>query len=678
MKINPTYFIAVLIYLALSACGGGGGGGGEVNIDFDPNDPNAGSEITVDAGADQDGSTNTIIRLDGSNSSGPSGDTLIYLWTFSQKPASSNAFFSDPQAIDPSFQPDVDGTYVIKLVVSTDTDSAQDTITIRASSPIADAGANQTVAVGSTVTLDGSLSSDGTGALLNYSWEISLQPQGSTAVIPIPAIQNPTFITDVSGTYVVSLVVNNGIIDSIADSVTISAVPPTANAGPDQNASTSTMVTLDGSASSDISSLPLEYLWQIVTQPAGSATNLLAATVVNPTFIPDVDGVYVIGLTVNNGVESSSQDTVTVVSSTKPVAIAGADQNVSVGELVTLDGSQSNDANGSVLSYGWSISTKPPGSNAFLSNLTSATPSFTPDIDGDYTIELLVNNGSEQSDPDTLVVTASSPIADGGGNQNVAIGSLVQLNANFSSDPNGNSLTYNWQMIMLPVGSSAVLSSTTAVLPTITVDLEGEYLIELTVNNGFTDSEPLVTTVNARTTVGENSGIFSTSFEGTSGNNWSISNGIWEVGVPTSGPGIAYVGQKLAATNLVGDYPRNFSKLISPPIQIPVIDTTLKRIKLNFWHWFSFHNPAFWFDYGILNVRKEISIGVWDDWVELTRYSINSGTWSRVSLDGLSSYSGETVQIGFELWVCPNNNSLCVGSSSGWYIDEVLIEEVNL
>ena len=86
---------------------------------------------------------------------------------------------------------------------------------------------------------------------------------------------------------------------------------PVANAGPDQNVSTGSLVTLDGSGSSDPDGDPLAYSWSFTSMPDGSSATLPDPTIVNPTFTADIDGVYVISLVVDDGKEDST-DTVTV------------------------------------------------------------------------------------------------------------------------------------------------------------------------------------------------------------------------------------------------------------------------------------------------------------------------------------------------------------------------------
>lgn len=77
--------------------------------------------------------------------------------------------------------------------------------------------------------------------------------------------------------------------------------PPVANASAAQSASVSTIVTLDGSASSDVNGDVLRYAWTITGRPAGSTAALANATSAKAAFIPDVPGVYTASLVVSDG-----------------------------------------------------------------------------------------------------------------------------------------------------------------------------------------------------------------------------------------------------------------------------------------------------------------------------------------------------------------------------------------
>lgn len=97
-------------------------------------------------------------------------------------------------------------------------------------------------------------------------------------------------------------------------------------------------------------------------------------------------------------------------SNSAPVADAGPDQSVTTGTEVTLDGSGSSDADGDSLSYAWTL-TAPNGSASVLFNATTVSPSFTIDVDGDYVVWLVVNDGSEVSIADTVTITASTTVS---------------------------------------------------------------------------------------------------------------------------------------------------------------------------------------------------------------------------------------------------------------------------
>jgi hypothetical protein len=78
---------------------------------------------------------------------------------------------------------------------------------------------------------------------------------------------------------------------------------------------------------------------------------------------------------------------------TPPIANAGPDQTVQVGSPVQLDGSGSSDPDGDTLRYTWRFISRPAGSRARLSDQRSAKPTFTPDKEGEYVLELTVDDG---------------------------------------------------------------------------------------------------------------------------------------------------------------------------------------------------------------------------------------------------------------------------------------------
>ncbi len=77
-----------------------------------------------------------------------------------------------------------------------------------------------------------------------------------------------------------------------------------------------------------------------------------------------------------------------------PVADAGADRSVETGAVVTLDGSGSSDPDGDTITYQWSFVSVPFGSGAVLDDADTATPTFTADVEGTYTIPLYIRDGA--------------------------------------------------------------------------------------------------------------------------------------------------------------------------------------------------------------------------------------------------------------------------------------------
>ncbi len=281
--------------------------------------------------------------------------------------------------------------------------------------PEANAGMDRTVDAGTLVTLDGSASSDPDGDVLSYTWVLT-PPEGSNATLDDPTRVNPSFTADLPGNYLVSLIVNDGTVDSETDTATICATevslntPPVANAGPDQAVDTGSTVSLNGSDSSDVDQDPLSYSWAL-QRPASSTATLSDAGSVNPTFVADTEGTYTATLIVNDGTEDSAPDSMTVVATdvfvnTPPVAVVGSDQDVQLGATVTLDGSASNDADQDPLTYTWSLQ-RPPGSSAALSDASSVSPTFVADVAGDYLATLIVNDGLVDSAPAETTVSAS-------------------------------------------------------------------------------------------------------------------------------------------------------------------------------------------------------------------------------------------------------------------------------
>jgi RHS repeat-associated protein len=461
------------------------------------------SPPVANAGPNQTVTTRTTVQLNGSGSSDVDGDPLTYRWVITSAPQGSTATLSNPNIVNPTFATNEKGTYVVQLIVNDGTvDSAPSQVTISDvnSPPVANAGPNQTLVAGTTVQLNGSSSTDIDGDPLTYSWSLLSTPQGSTATLSSATIVNPTFFADKGGTYVIQLIVNDGTVNGQPSTVTITAqnTPPVANAGPNQTVTTTSTVQLDGSKSTDVDGDPLTYHWSIVSEPQGSTATLSNATLVNPTFITDEKGTYVVQLIVNDGTVNSTPAQVTISDvNSPPVANPGSNQTISVGTKVQLDGSHSTDVDGDPLTYGWAILSTPSGSSAALSSTTAVQPTFIADRVGTYVIQLMVNDGTVNSQPVTVTISTNDvpPVAKPGPNQTVTVGTLVVLNGSASTDSDGLSLSYQWALITVPIGSTAALSSVNAMSTSFTADLPGNYVAQLIVNDGYLNSAPVTVTI---------------------------------------------------------------------------------------------------------------------------------------------------------------------------------------
>ena len=474
---------------------------------------NTNSAPVANAGSAQSVVAGTAVTLDGTSSSDANSDPLTFKWYWGTKPSGSSAALSSDTSAKPTFTADKGGTYVLTLIVNDGKANSEiSAVTITASvanaAPVGNAGINQNVTLPAIVTLDGSASSDANRDPLTYKWALVTKPTGSLAALSSTNSAKPTFTADIAGSYVASLIVNDGLIDSTVTTTTVTAAvansAPVANAGTNQNVTVGTLTTLDGSASTDADRDALTYTWTLLSKPTSSTATLSSTNSPKPTFTPDLAGAYVTSLVVNDSKVTSSTVAVTVTASTAnsaPVANAGTNPNVTVGALTTLDGSASTDADRDALTYTWTLMSKPMGRASALSSTFSPKPTFTPDVAGSYSATLIVNDGKVSSFPTVVSVTASAansaPVANAGINQNVTLPAIVTLDGSASSDANRDPLTYKWALVTKPTGSLAALSSTNSAKPTFTADIAGSYVASLIVNDGLIDSTVTTTTVTA-------------------------------------------------------------------------------------------------------------------------------------------------------------------------------------
>lgn len=271
-------------------------------------------------------------------------------------------------------------------------------------------------------------------------------------------------------------------------SATLPNQTPTADAGTDLAGTVGESVSLAGTGA-DPDGDPLTFQWSFDARPTGSAATIQAAGSANAAFVPDAAGTYVIRLTVDDGRGGTASDTVTVVvveanGNQAPVADAGVDQSVEVGSRVTLDGSGSADPDPEdVLSYAWRLVDGP--ASVSIQSATSDKARVTLATAGEYVFELTVSDGMVSSRDSVRVAVFQpnrAPTVNASAPEVVYAGDDAEIQV-ATNDPDGDPVAIGFELLSKPGGSSATLQ-VSGDHATLTTDLVGQYLVQVTADDG--------------------------------------------------------------------------------------------------------------------------------------------------------------------------------------------------
>lgn len=443
-------------------------------------------------------------QLDGSASSDPDGTISTYSWAKISGPAAGAITTANANKTTVTGLT-IAGDYLYELTVTDNsggTATAQVKVTVAEAPvnkpPVANAGADVTVILpASTAQLDGSASTDPDGTITTFAWTKVSGPAGGAITT---ANANKTSITGltIAGEYVYELSVKDNGGTTVTDQVKVVVIAGGANQPPVARAGSNATITLpvnsvqlDGSTSSDPDGTIASYSWKKLGGPAsGTITNSTAdkTTVTEYT----LDGIYVYELTVtdNQGLSTSSNVTITVKAAANktPVSNAGADITITLpANTVQLDGSASNDPDGTITYYNWT-KISGPAVGTIGSPSTNKTTVTGLTLAGDYLFQLEVKDNAGARETDYVKITVlpgvnKLPVANAGNDISITLPtSTAQLDGTASSDPDGTITTYTWTKVSGP--AAGVITTPAAGRTTVTgLTIAGEYIYQLSVKD---------------------------------------------------------------------------------------------------------------------------------------------------------------------------------------------------
>jgi len=291
---------------------------------------------------------------------------------------------------------------------------------------------------------------------------------------------------------------------------------PDAKAGEDITVKEGESVTLDGKASSDPDGSIKTFAWK---QTNGDAVTLAAADKSVATFTaPDVEKnqTYEFELTVTDNKDKSASDTVKVTvladvpGNEAPIVVIQFVAPVLSGNPVTLDGSESSDSDGSIVSYAW---TSLDDEDLELLGFDTAAATFTaPDVDTKTDLRfrlIIVDDREESAFADVTVeirpIGDSLPVARAGSDRAINAGASVKLDGSASSDEETSytDLGFAWRQIA-PATHQLTFDNASIAEPEATAPEEIDdvtfFEVELTVTDdlGQTDTDIVLIEVRPR------------------------------------------------------------------------------------------------------------------------------------------------------------------------------------
>lgn len=303
----------------------------------------------AEAGPDRYVAAGETVRFDASQSSDSDGTLAAFRWDLGDGTVKTGRVVEHAHTAP--------GAYTVTLRATDGSDAANavglDTarVTVNAR-PMARLGEDIAAERGETIAFDASASTDVDGDPLTYRWDFGNGETGAGAT--------PSYAYQDVGTYRVTVTVDDG--SGLANArhsatltVTVGHPPnqaPVAEAGADVTAVIGEVIAFDASASRDPGGNIASYEWDF--GDGGRTTG------VRPVHTFWKEGEYTVRLTVTDDyapAPESVEDTLTVrvevPPNTAPVARAGEDLSVRVGEVIAFDATASHDPDGNIVAFDW-------------------------------------------------------------------------------------------------------------------------------------------------------------------------------------------------------------------------------------------------------------------------------------------------------------------------------------
>ncbi len=459
---------------------------------------NAGADKTITLPLDN-------VNLFGSGSD-PDGSVASYLWVQLSGPAATLANAATPTL---SVSAMVSGTYVFRLTV-TDDQGAIDSDDVRVTvnpvatneAPVANAGADQTITLPTSITTLVGSGSDGDGSITAYSW-IKVSGPGVTIA---QADQASASVSDlVEGSYVFRLEVTDDDGAKDTDDVTVTVLPATVNSIPVVNAGTNitifepaSSVSLSGTASDSDGSV-VTVAW---TQEAGGAATIATPSTLFTSVTGLAAGSYRFRLTVTDDDGATAFDEIIVTvnpanTNQPPLANAGPNKTVKLPDNAIVVNGSGSDADGTIATYLWE---KVSGPSVTMTGTQSPDLSLSDLMAGTYTFRLTVTDDDGASHEDLVQVSVLPadinlpPVANAGGDRTLDLpdNSLTLTATVQDEDP--ASVTFLWEKVS---GPAATMQNQDQAALGLSDLVEGSYVFRVTVTDdqGMSDADDVNVTV---------------------------------------------------------------------------------------------------------------------------------------------------------------------------------------